>query len=335
MARRRKGRPIHGWLNFNKPLGMGSTQAVGLVRRLFDAQKVGHGGTLDPLASGVLPIAFGEATKTVAYVMDAEKTYRFTIAWGAETDSCDREGTVTERADARPSKAEITAVLPAFVGTIDQAPPAFSAIRIDGVRAYELARAGAAPAMSTRKVTVHNLRLLEAPDADHARFEVTCGKGTYIRSLARDIARALGTVGHVAALERTRVGRFNLADAVSRETLERASADGRDISLAKSGELGHIPAARGPGDTSGPDALLAFLLPIETALDDIPALALTGGEAALLRNGQPVPIRRPAKAVCDDGPDEGAIMLATADGGAVALVRFENGQVHPVRVFNL
>ncbi len=325
MARRRRGRPVHGWLALDKPAGITSTAALGRVRRLFDAQKGGHGGTLDPLATGILPIALGEATKTVAYAMDRDKTYRFTVCWGEARDTDDREGTVTQTSDRRPGEADIRAILPRFAGVIEQVPPAYSAIKVDGERAYDLARDGAPPELAARRVVVNDLHLVDLPDRDHAVFEVTCGKGTYVRSLARDIARALGTVGHVAQLRRTRVGAFDENVAISLEKLE---------------SIRHIPASHGIGDTpdggvSGADDLLALLLPIETALDDIPALALTGREADRLKNGQPVPVLRTDNRACIADLSDGATLCAMSDGKPIALVRLEDRMVHPVRVLNL
>ena len=208
MGRRRTGTPIHGWLIIDKPLGRSSAQVVAAVRRITGAAKAGHGGTLDPLATGVLPIALGEATKTVSYVMDGSKAYRFTLRFGEARTTDDREGAVTETSPARPTDAEIRAVLPRFTGLIEQVPPAFSALKVDGVRAYRLARAEEAVALAPRQVRIDRLELIARPDADTAEFLVRSGKGAYMRSLARDIARALGTVGHVAALRRTAVGPF-------------------------------------------------------------------------------------------------------------------------------
>jgi len=259
MARKRRGDQIDGWLVLDKPYEMGSTTALAKARRAFNANKAGHGGTLDPLATGILPIAFGEATKTVSYVMDGRKAYRFTVRWGQATETDDVEGDIIETSDVRPDAEAIRAVLPQFMGPIQQIPPMFSAIKISGARAYDLARDGKAPEMKSRQVEVYDLQLVEMPDADHAVFTAECGKGTYIRSLARDIAFALGTVGHVAALRRTRCGPFTENDA---------------ISLDKLLSLGH----------SAPS--LGLLHSVVTALDDIPALALTEEEARLLHHGQ-------------------------------------------------
>ncbi|HVI88030.1 MAG TPA: tRNA pseudouridine(55) synthase TruB, partial [Dongiaceae bacterium] len=257
MARRKRGEKVDGWLILDKPLGLTSTQAVGAVRRIFDAQKAGHGGTLDPLATGILPIALGEATKTVPYVMDGAKSYRFTLKFGQQRSTDDAEGEVTARSDIRPEDAAIRAALPGFTGFIQQVPPAFSAIKIGGERAYDLARDGEVVELAPREVRVDAISLTERPSRDEAVFEVRCGKGTYMRSLARDIAQHLGSVGHVSALRRLSVGGFTEKQAISLENLKA---------------LGHSPAA------------FEHLLPVETALDDIPALALTNTEASRLRS---------------------------------------------------
>jgi tRNA pseudouridine55 synthase len=301
MARRRKGEKVDGWVILDKPLGLGSTQAVSRVRRLFGAAKAGHGGTLDPLASGVLPIALGEATKTVPFVMDGRKEYRFTLRFGEARATDDAEGAVTATSDVRPTDAAIRAILPSFVGTIDQTPPSFSALKVAGQRAYDLARAGEEVTLAPRRVVIGHLEMLARTDPDHADFVVTCGKGTYIRSLARDVARRLGTVGHVSALRRTAAGPFR----------EEAA-----ISLSKLEALGHIPA------------LFGVLAPVSTALDDIPALALTMAQADRLRQGQPVLLPR-------DAPPSGALVRAEADGKLVALIRSDGAALRPVRVFNL
>ena len=301
MARRRKGEKVDGWVILDKPLGLGSTRAVSRVRRLFGAAKAGHGGTLDPLASGVLPIALGEATKTVPFVMDGRKEYRFTLRFGEARATDDAEGAVTATSDVRPTDAAIRAILPSFVGTIDQTPPSFSALKVAGQRAYDLARAGEEVTLAPRRVVIGHLEMLARTDPDHADFVVTCGKGTYIRSLARDVARRLGTVGHVSALRRTAAGPFR----------EEAA-----ISLSKLEALGHIPA------------LFGVLAPVSTALDDIPALALTMAQADRLRQGQPVLLTR-------DAPPSGALFRAQAGSRLVALVRSDGVSLQPVRVFNL
>jgi tRNA pseudouridine55 synthase len=301
MSRRKSGDKVDGWVILDKPVGLGSTPAVSRVRRLFGAQKAGHGGTLDPLASGVLPIALGEATKTVPFVMDGRKEYRFTLRFGQARSTEDAEGEVTATSDLRPTDAEIRRALAAFVGEVEQVPPAFSALKIEGKRAYDLARAGQPVDLKPRRVLIERLELLGRPDADHADFVVSCGKGTYIRSLGRDLALSLGTVGYLSALRRTAVGPFR----------EEAA-----ISLPKLEALGHIPA------------LLGALAPVATALDDIPALALTEAQADRLRQGQPVLLTR-------DAPPSGALLRAEAGSRLVALVRSDGASLQPVRVFNL
>ena len=301
MSRRTAGEKVDGWVILDKPVGLGSTPAVGKVRRLFGAQKAGHGGTLDPLASGVLPIALGEATKTVPFVMDGRKEYRFTLRFGEARSTEDAEGEVTAVSQVRPTDGDIRQALSTFVGDIEQVPPAFSALKIDGKRAYDLARAGEIVDLKSRRVVVERLQLVTRPDADHADFVVGCGKGTYIRSLGRDLALALRTVGHLSALRRTAAGPFR----------EEAA-----ISLPKLEALGHIPA------------LLGALAPVVTALDDIPALALTEAQADRLRHGQSVLLTR-------DAPPFGALVRAEVGNRLVALVRSDGVSLKPVRVFNL
>ncbi|MBP2300348.1 tRNA pseudouridine(55) synthase TruB [Azospirillum picis] len=312
MARKRKGTPIHGWVVLDKPEGVTSTQALSRVRRLLNAEKAGHGGTLDPLATGILPIALGEATKTVSYAMDGSKTYRFSVRWGERTSTDDREGEVIDRSDLRPSTEAIRAALPAFLGEIDQVPPQFCAIKVGGERAYDIAREGDAVDLAARTVRIDRFELVEQPDADHAVFEVDCGKGTYVRSLARDLAEALGTVGHVALLRRLRVGSFTLDRAISLDEL----------------------AAMEQGA-----AVERLLLPIETALDDIPALALTEAEAHRLRHGQTVALltrQDRDRLMAVQGPDGGdRTVIALFGGTPVALARVEGAEVRPVRVLNL
>jgi tRNA pseudouridine55 synthase len=309
MARKRKGDPVHGWLVLDKPAGMTSAQAVARVRRLLNAAKAGHAGTLDPMATGVLPIALGEATKTVAFVQDGDKSYCFTARWGATTDTDDAEGKTTAESAARPEEAAIRAALPGFTGAIQQVPPAYSAIKVDGRRAYDLARADAAPELKPRPVTVHAFDLIDLPDRDHAVFEVRCGKGVYIRALARDLAAKLGCFGHVAAIRRTRVGRLAASHA---------------IPLAKLEAMGHI-AER-----------MEAVLPVETALDDIPALALTALQADYLRHGRPVKVVSNGHMFADIGDlNEGRVVCAMTDGRPVALARFVAGEIRPMRVLNL
>ena len=308
MARKRKGVPVHGWLVLDKPRGISSAAAVARVRRALGAEKAGHGGTLDPLATGVLPIALGEATKTVAYAMDGRKTYQFQVRWGEERTTDDAEGDVVAVSAERPTASQVEAVLPEFVGEIEQRPPAFSAIKVDGRRAYELARADLAPALEPRRVVIERLALVEVPDRDHARFEAVAGKGAYMRSLARDLARRLGTVGHIDLLRRTAVGPFREAQAISLEQIEA---------------LGHSAAA------------LGRVLPVETALDDIPALALTEDEASRLRRGQSVALIKRSDLVRVEGLAADGIVCATHGGKPVALTRYAAGELRPVRVLHL
>ncbi len=309
MARRKKGQPIHGWLVIDKPAGKTSSQVVAIVKRMLDAQKAGHGGTLDPLATGVLPIALGEATKTVSYIMDGTKRYRLDIAWGEARDTDDSEGAVTQTSDVRPSEVDIRAVLADFVGVIDQVPPDYSAIKIDGNRAYALARSGETVIISSRPVRIDRIELVDVPDVDHAVLEVACGKGTYMRSLARDIALALGTFGHLASLRRLAAGPFDETDAISLESLD---------SLVHSA----------PPST--------YLRAVESALDDIPALHLNASQADHLRHGRPIRVKGPEGHPFVDISclDEGGVLCAMADGRPVALARLVQGEIRPVRVLN-
>ena len=306
MARRRKGRPVHGWLVLDKPVGVTSTDAVARVKRMFQAAKAGHAGTLDPLASGILPIALGEATKTVPFVVDGLKKYRFTVRWGEETGTDDSEGEVLERSDVRPEPADIERLLPDFTGEITQVPPRYSAIKVEGARAYDLAREGDDFQLAARLVQVNRLVIMDLPDPDHAILEAECGKGTYVRSLARDLGRALGCFGHVCELRRTRVGPFK---------------EDATISLDKLEELSHSAA--------GQEELDAVLEPVETALDDIPALAISGDDAARLTRGQAVLLRG------RDAPIFNGPVYATSRGMLVALGEVKRGELRPKRVFNM
>ena len=297
--------PVHGWLILDKPYGMTSTQAVGKVRWLFNAEKAGHGGTLDPLASGLLPIALGEATKTVSHAMDGRKIYRFTAQWGEERTTDDLEGEISATSGKRPSREEIESILPRFTGEIMQAPPAFSAIKVDGERAYDLARAGEAVDLAPRPVLIGELKLVAA-EADHATFEVTCGKGTYIRSLARDMGRALGSAAHVSVLRRVAVGPFTEAHMISLENLD---------------DLSH----KAPGG----NAINGALLPIETVLDGIPALAIDADQARRLRLGQPVLLRGANAPIAEDA------VLVTSGGKPLGIGLIEQGSLKPKRLFNL
>jgi tRNA pseudouridine55 synthase len=304
---KRDKRDVHGWVVLDKPVGMTSTHAVSVVKRLFSAKRCGHAGTLDPLASGALPIAMGEATKTVPFVMDGRKLYRFTVRWGEERDTDDAEGRVTAASEVRPSREAIEAALPAYIGTIQQVPPRYSAIKIEGERAYDLARDGEVVELQARPVEIVRLELVEVPDADHAVLEAECGKGTYVRSLARDIGRALGCYGHVSALRRAAVGPFDPESMILLEHLEA---------------LCHRAAA---GEASLADALM----PVETALDDIPAVAVSRADAARLSRGQAVLLRG------RDAPNFHGMIAVTVAGQLLALADFEHGEIVPKRVFNL
>jgi tRNA pseudouridine55 synthase len=309
MARRRKGDAVSGWVCLDKPYDLGSTHAVGRVRRLYNAQKAGHAGTLDPLATGILPIALGEATKTVAFMVDADKAYRFTIEWGRTTASFDREGVTTATSDVRPTRAQVEAALPAFVGDILQTPPIFSAIKVDGERAYDLARAGETVELQPRPVTIHAARVSAVPDDDHVEIEVECGKGTYVRAIVRDLAQQLGACGHVSALRRTRVGPFTEERAISLEFLE---------------DLGHKARC------------LEALLPVETALDDIPELAVTAEDAFRLKQGRPIVlVPRQVEALKARLAPGSRTVSAMADGAVVALCEMRAGKLEPSRVFHL
>ena len=313
MSRRKKGSPVHGWVVLDKPQGVTSTQAVAIVKRVFDAQKAGHAGTLDPMATGVLAVALGEATKTVAFAVDGEKTYRFTACWGEARDSDDAEGAVTATSPKRPSSEEIERVLPRFVGAIQQTPPCYSAIKVEGERAYDLARDGETVTLGPRTVFIKSAELLAVPDPDHAEFEIHCGKGTYVRAWVRDLALALGTLGHVSALRRTAVGAFRTEDAVGLETLKGFM---------------HSPAA------------FEHLRPISTALDGIPALAVTGPDAVRLRSGNPILIRATQFARITEAAAEGddlqglTVFCSTGEGEPVALTALQAGELRPFRVFN-
>jgi tRNA pseudouridine55 synthase len=302
-AMRRSGTPLDGFVVLDKPLGITSTQALGRVRRALGAAKAGHCGTLDPLASGVLLLAFGEATKLVDHVMHGAKRYRFGVRWGEARSTDDAEGEVVATSPNRPDRDAIEAALLRFLGEIDQVPPAYSAIKRDGQPAYARARAGESFELEARRVRIDSLTLVEMPDADRAVLEVGCGKGTYVRSLARDLAQALGTVGFVDELRRLAVGPFDLAQAISLASLETP---------------GYTPRAH--------------LQPIETALDDIPALAVTGAEADALRQGRAVQLPRAASSLSHLPPDRPIAVLA--EDRLIAMARVEDGMVRPVRVLN-
>ncbi|MBR1777505.1 MAG: tRNA pseudouridine(55) synthase TruB [Alphaproteobacteria bacterium] len=299
MSRKRRGEPINGWVILDKPAGLGSTTAVSIVRRLFNAQKAGHAGTLDPTASGVLPIALGEATKTIPYVMDGEKTYAFTVRFGQATDTDDAEGAILAETDVLPDKEAILKTLPSFIGEIDQVPPKYSAIHINGQRAYDLARRQQEVELKTRRIRIEDLRLKEPFDPLNAAFEVKCGKGTYVRSLARDIAEKAGSLGHVTSLRRLKCAKFSTENAFSLEYLEALehSSNWTDV-----------------------------LLPVETVLDDIPALAVTQAQASKLSNGNFLPATDFRVVPTAD------VFQAQLGGRLVALVRVQDGMVRPVRL---
>lgn len=318
MARKRKGLKINGWVNLNKPAGMTSTQALGKLRWLLKAQKAGHAGTLDPLATGVLPIALGEATKTIPYIQDALKTYTFTITWGETRDTDDAEGTVIGTSDHRPSMADIQDALPRYIGNIQQTPPQYSAIKIGGQRAYDLARAGEKVDIKSRTIFVENLQVISQPPSenggpqDQTSFQMTCGKGTYVRSIARDLAKDLGTCGYISVLRRDRVGPFTLENTISLDFLE---------GLEHSAALEHA------------------VLPMEVALDDIPALPLDQQEATRLKHGNVLTFISKADfhRLEQVGLDthNGDTAIAYFQDKAIAIVNVHKANVKPVKVFNL
>jgi len=320
MARRgkKKGRPVSGWLILDKPVGMGSTDAVSKVKWLFNADKAGHAGTLDPLASGMLPIALGEATKTVPYVQDGAKVYRFTVTWGEERATDDLEGEVTKRSDARPTEADIRAIMPNYTGVIMQTPPQFSAIKIAGERAYDLAREGETVDIPAREVEIGRFDMIERSD-DSAVFEIECGKGTYVRSLARDMGRDLGCYGHISTLRRTEVDPFTADDLVTLAELEAAVASNAP----------ELAEGEAPGRPDGAQlkALDDLLVDTGAALDCLPQVALTDDAAARIRLGNPVIIRG------RDAPLEADEACATARGKLVAIGMIEAGMFKPKRVF--
>ena len=298
MARRKKGRDLSGWLVVDKPAGMTSTAVVNTVRRVLDARKAGHAGTLDPAATGLLAIALGEATKTVPYVTDALKAYRFGVRFGIATNTDDAEGETVVTSDLRPTDAEVTAALPAFVGDIEQVPPRFSAVKIDGQRAYALARAGEEVEIAARPLFVESLVLTARPDADSAELELVCGKGGYVRSIARDLGAALGCHAHVTSLRRLWSGPFSLEDAV-------------DWTAVETGDVAAIEDR---------------LLPLEAGLDGLPELPATAEGAARLANGNP-------GAVIASSAGYGDLAWASRDGRAVAVGIYRAGELHPSRVF--
>lgn len=298
MARKRRGRPLNGWLIVDKPAGVTSTAVVNKARWAFRAQKAGHSGTLDPLATGLLAVAFGEATKTIPVAQEGLKTYRFTIRLGQRTETDDAEGAVVETSERRPGDDEIAAALPDFIGQTEQVPPQYSAVRVEGERAYDLAREGVEMDLVARPLWVERLDLVGRPDADHAELELVCGKGGYVRSLARDLGAALGCQAHVAALRRVASGGFTLEGAVAFARLDAIREDGGDD----------------------------LLLPLEAGLSDLPEIRVREVEAARLRNGNPAPVTH-------SDLDYGDEAWASLDGAPVAIVTYRAGMLHPVRVF--
>lgn len=307
--RKRKGDPVHGWLAVDKPVDITSTRVVGILKRLFNAQKAGHGGTLDPLADGILPIAFGEATKTAQWAMDCDKEYVFTIEWGTSTASQDKEGEVTATSDVRPAKAAIEAALPDFIGEIEQVPPKYSAIKIEGARAYDLARDGETFDIPSRLVDVYEAELVATPDEDHATIRVVSGKGFYVRAMARDLALALGAEGHVSKLRRTRVGALSEDNAITLAELE-AMADTKE-------------------------ALFEQLKPLETVLDDIPTIDITSPDAAAIKQGRDIVLLPHTVAAWEADADGDRTTLSLCDGQAVALGEVRAGRFQPKKVFQL
>jgi tRNA pseudouridine55 synthase len=301
----RRGRPVNGWLVIDKVEGVTSTWVVGAVKRLTRAQKAGHGGTLDPLATGVLPVALGEATKTVPFVMESRKAYLFTIRFGEARDTDDAEGAVIARSELRPDGAALEAALGVFVGTIMQRPPRYAAVKVQGERAYDLARRGEAVELEPREVRIDRLRLLARPDADHAQLEMVCGKGAYVRALARDLGERLGCHAHVTQLRRTAVGPFGLDRAITLEALEQVVAD---------------------------DSLPQVLIPVATALAGIPALAVTAPQAHRLKSGQPIVVA--PQLIVGDMAEGGTVQVLEA-GALVALARLEGAELAPLRIFHL
>ncbi len=317
MGRKKKGTPIHGWINFNKPVGMTSTQAVGKIRRALNAQKVGHGGTLDPLASGVLPIALGEATKTVNYIQDAIKIYEFTVTWGEQRSTDDAEGEALHTSDARPTQDQIEALLPQFIGDIEQTPPQFSAVKIDGERAYDIARDGEHADIKPRQTYIEDLSII-THEGNTTSFNCICGKGTYIRSLARDMGQILGCYGYISALKRTKVGVLELESAISLDIFE---------------EMIDNPTQE--IDLNG------LVLPLQTVLDDIPVLAFKDKEASLLKNGNGISflskpdLARLEAVGIDWKSDDITTALAIYEDTALAMIDVDGAKIQPKKVFNI
>ncbi len=301
--RKREKRDVNGWLILDKPVGMTSTHAVSVAKRLYSAKRAGHAGTLDPLASGLLPIALGEATKTVPFVMDGRKIYQFTVRWGEERDTDDAEGRVAASSAARPTADDIRALIPSFSGTIAQVPPRFSAIKVDGERAYDLAREGEVVELEARPVEIHRLSLVDIPDPDHAVLSAECGKGTYVRALARDMGRILGCFGHVSALRRAGVGPFREPDAISLDRLQAAAGDAA--------------------------ALTGMLQPVAAGLQGLPSLSVSRADAARLARGQAVLLRG------RDAPIVQGFVAVSTQGDLIALAEAAEGELRPRRIFNL
>jgi tRNA pseudouridine55 synthase len=301
MARGKKGRPVNGWLVIDKPAGVGSTPLVAKVRWLLQAQKAGHAGTLDPAATGVLAIALGEATKTVPYVTDASKGYRFLVRWGASTTTDDAEGAIVESRTSRPTREQIEAALPAFRGLIRQVPPQVSAVRVDGERAYDLARDGVEMDLAARDLMVDRLELVDCPDADTALFDMDCGKGGYVRAIARDLGRTLGCLGHVVWLRREWSGPFDAGDGLAPATLDDLTAEG----------------------------LEAALLPVAVALEGIPKVEATEAGMVRLKNGNA------GQVISPPGLAWGELVQVWRGPDLLALGRYQGGEVAPERVFNL
>lgn len=312
-SRKLKGNKIDGWVNLHKPIGMTSTQALSVVKRALNPQKAGHAGTLDPLASGILPIALGEATKTVPYVQDSIKTYNFTVKWGEQRTTDDAEGEAIATSDLRPTREQVEALLPAFHGDVEQVPPQFSAIKVDGARAYDLARDGEQVELKSRLVYIENL-VITAHTGEETSFECVCGKGTYVRSLARDMGVKLGCYGYISLLERASVGPFALENAISLDIFQN------------------------PDDKPSPEQVL---LPLQTALDDIPVLALREQEAARLKNGNSLSfISKPdLDRMTDSGIEwsgaEPVTALTVYGKKAIAIVEISGPELHPIRIFNV
>lgn len=300
MTRRLGGRPVHGWLILDKPVGVTSAQAVAKAKWAFDARKAGHAGTLDPAATGVLAVAFGEATKTVPFVIDALKAYRFTVHWGTATLTDDAEGEVIATSAARPTAAAIRAALSRFTGLIEQIPPQVSAVKVNGIRAYARVRAGESPDLAARPLHVDALRLIEVPDPDTAVLEMVCGKGGYVRSIARDLGMYLGVFGHVTALRRISSGPFEGNRAIAWHVIE---------------------------DMARTPAIDAHLLPMTLGLRSLPECRVTGDVAARLRNGNAGPVSAPGAARYGD------LAWASCDGDPVAIGTYRAGELHPTRVF--